>query len=148
MKEIDKWEDIKNDFPYLDILYLEHPTSKNHPKQSREARAGQFSPFAALTGYGDAVKEVSRYTSERLELDEEEKEKLDEVLQIIKKKQNEIRIKIMYFKKDKQKDGGEYLDTTGIFHKIDSYNGYLQLMDKTRIPTQDIVKIEIIDIQE
>ena len=147
MIETDKWEDIKNDFPYLDILYLEHPTSKNHPRQSREARAGQFSPFAALTGYGDAVKEVSRYTDTKLDLEEEERKKLDEILQVIKQKQ-EAKIKITYFEKDKKKEGGKYLEVVGIFQKVDSYHGYIQLMDKTKIPTQDIVKIEIMYTQE
>ena len=147
MKEIDKWEDIKNNFPYEDILYFEHPTSKNHPRQSREARAGQFAPFAALTGYKEAVKEVSRYTSERLELEEEERKKLDEVIQIIKNKKEDTKIKITYFEPDKKKVGGKYLEVEGIFQKIDTYHGYLQLMDKTKIRAQDIVKIEIINTQ-
>ena len=41
-------------------------------------RAAQFSPFAALTGYGDAVKETARVTDEKIELDEDAKEILDE----------------------------------------------------------------------
>ena len=148
MKEIDKWEDIKNDFPYIDILYLEHPTSKKHPRQSRESRAGQFSPFAALTGYGEAVKEVSRYTSKKIELEEEEKQKLDEIIQKIKNNREDNMIKITYFEKDKKKDGGKYKESKGVFHKVDTYRGYLELKDKTKIGIQDIVKIEIIDTQE
>ena len=53
---MDKSVDIEDNSPYLDILYLEHPTSKNHPRMNNIARAGQFSPFAALTGYEDKVK--------------------------------------------------------------------------------------------
>ena len=33
-------------------------------------RAAQFSPFAALTGHGEAVSETARLTSIRAELDE------------------------------------------------------------------------------
>jgi len=40
---------------YDDIIYLPHHQSKVHPHMSMEERAAQFSPFAALTGYGDAI---------------------------------------------------------------------------------------------
>ena len=30
-------------------------------------RAAQFAPFAALTGYGDAIKETGRTVTERME---------------------------------------------------------------------------------
>ena len=43
---------------YEDIINMEHPTSKKHPRMSMYARAAQFSPFAALTGHDDAVKEA------------------------------------------------------------------------------------------
>ena len=76
MKETDKSVDIGAKFPYLDILYLEHPEPKNHKRMSREARAGQFSPFAALTGYDEQVKETARLTSKKIDLDDEEKEQL------------------------------------------------------------------------
>lgn len=41
---------------YEDMLYLKRPVSRNHPPMDLKDRAAQFSPFAALTGYGDAVK--------------------------------------------------------------------------------------------
>lgn len=43
---------------YDDIINLEHPTSRRHPRMSMHDRAAQFSPFAALTGYGDAIDET------------------------------------------------------------------------------------------
>ena len=39
---------------YGDIINREHPVSTKHPQMSRESRAAQFSPFAALANY-DAV---------------------------------------------------------------------------------------------
>ena len=39
---------------YDDILYLPHPVSARHPQMPLADRAAQFSPFAALTGHGDA----------------------------------------------------------------------------------------------
>ncbi len=45
---------------YDDIIDLPHPTSRKHPRMSMHDRAAQFSPFAALVGYGDAVKETEK----------------------------------------------------------------------------------------
>ena len=147
MIETDKWEDTKNSFPYEDILYLEHPTSKRHPRQSLSSRAGQFSPFAALTGYEEQVKEVARYTSEKIILEEAEKEQLDEIMKKIEQDKTKP-IKITYFQKDFNKKGGKYKEITGYYSKMDTYHGKLILQDKSKITIQDIVKIEIINIQE
>ncbi|MCR4805898.1 MAG: hypothetical protein K5981_09685 [Clostridia bacterium] len=40
---------------YSDIIDLPHPVSKKHKPMSMDKRAGQFAPFAALTGFGAAV---------------------------------------------------------------------------------------------
>lgn len=47
---------------YDDIINLPHPTSKKHPRMSRQNRAAQFSPFAALTGYDAEIREMARQT--------------------------------------------------------------------------------------
>ncbi|MBO6161847.1 MAG: hypothetical protein J6O53_01185 [Eubacterium sp.] len=43
---------------YGDILQLSHPEPKNHPRMSIEARAAQFAPFAALTGYENVIEDA------------------------------------------------------------------------------------------
>lgn len=53
--------------PYEDIIDLPHPTSARHPRMSMANRAAQFSPFAALSGYEDAVRETARLAEERME---------------------------------------------------------------------------------
>ena len=40
---------------YADLLYLDHPDPKSVPRMSLYDRAVQFSPFAALTGYGSEI---------------------------------------------------------------------------------------------
>ena len=45
---------------YSDILKREHPTSRRHPRMSRQDRAAQFAPFAALTGFEDLISETIR----------------------------------------------------------------------------------------
>jgi len=65
---------------YEDIINLPHYQSATRAHMSNHDRAAQFSPFAALTGYGDAVKETARLTDSRVELDEYGLDKLNERL--------------------------------------------------------------------
>lgn len=44
--------------PYDDMIELEHPVSDRRPHMPRIDRAAQFAPFAALTGYDDAIRET------------------------------------------------------------------------------------------
>ena len=62
---------------YDDLLDLPHHVSESRPQMPMSDRAAQFSPFAALTGYGDAIAETARLTEQRVELSEEERELLD-----------------------------------------------------------------------
>ena len=144
MKEMDKSVDIRDDFPYLDILYLEHHTSLNHPRMSLLNRAGQFSPFAALTGYEDKVRETSRYTDTEIYLDEERQEIIRSKLNIIEENiKNNITVNITYFVKDKYKSGGEFKNISGIVKKIDTFNNIIIFTDKNKILFDNIIDIEI-----
>ena len=44
---------------YSDIIGLEHPTSRKHPRMAAEMRAAQFAPFAALTGFEQVVDDAA-----------------------------------------------------------------------------------------
>ena len=44
---------------YDDIINLPHYEPKHHPRMSMWNRAAQFAPFAALTGYDAAIREVT-----------------------------------------------------------------------------------------
>ena len=144
MREMDKLVDIEDDFPYKDILYLDHHTSLNHPRMSNMNRAAQFSPFAALTGYEDKVKETARYTENEIYLDEEKKEIIRNKLNIIEEKINDkVTVNITYFVKDKRKNGGEFKNIIGIIKKIDNYNNEIIFTDKNKIKLDNIIDIEI-----
>ena len=45
---------------YDDIINLPHHVSKRHPQMSMWNRAAQFAPFAALTGYEDAIRDTAQ----------------------------------------------------------------------------------------
>ena len=66
---------------YDDIINLPYHQSKTRPHMSLSDRAAQFSPFAALTGYDDEVKEAARVTDKKIDLSEEMRRELDEKLQ-------------------------------------------------------------------
>ena len=90
---------------YEDIINMEHPTSKRHPRMTVYNRAAQFSPFAALTGHKEALKETARITDNKIELDENVKRELDYKLQQILNKNDSIQnVQITYFKKDENKE--------------------------------------------
>ena len=73
--------------PYDDIINMPHYTSPKRPRMSMEDRAAQFSPFAALTGYGDVIKETARLTDRKIELTEDARSDLDEKIQFFKENQ-------------------------------------------------------------
>ena len=130
-------------YHYEDIINLPHPTSPKHPRMSLYDRAAQFSPFAALTGHEKAIEETRRLTEEKMELDEEEKAKLNEKLRILQKNINQNKqITITYFVPDERKTGGAYVTSTGTLKKIDVYNKNLILNGDIIIPMDEIKKIE------
>ena len=45
---------------YDDIINLPHHVSKCHPQMSIWNRAAQFAPFAALTGFEDAIRDTEQ----------------------------------------------------------------------------------------
>ncbi len=51
-------------FPYEDIVDLPHHVSAKRSHMSMHDRAGQFSPFAALSGYGDAIDTAGKETEQ------------------------------------------------------------------------------------
>lgn len=115
---------------YDDIIYLPHPTSTKHPPMSLYDRAAQFSPFAALTGHEAAIMETARLTDCQMELDEDEKEKINEKLKWIQEHlKEEPEVTITYFLPDERKDGGKYVSHTGIVKKLNKYEHTLVMQD-------------------
>ena len=140
---------MKDPHRYDDIIELEHHRSHTHPPLSMEQRAAQFSPFAALTGYGDCVSETARLTEKRILLDENEKSRLDEKLQILLEHLEETpQIRLLYFRPDTKKEGGSYETLRGILRRLDPVARVLLLRtqdlpaEDTRIPIDDIYEIE------
>lgn len=128
---------------YSDIIDLPHHELTTRQRMPLINRAASFSPFAALTGYDEAVKETARLTDARIELDEEQKIALSDKLQMaMEKADQEPVITVTYFLPDQKKAGGAYIDYTGTIKRIDEYERKVIFIDKTIIPIDDIYAIE------
>lgn len=132
-------------FPYDDIIHLPHPTSKKHPRMSMEERAAQFSPFAALTGFGGVIQETGRLTDARVELGESDRAELERTLNFLDSQEEEHPlVQVTYFLPDARKEGGAYVTVTGRLKRIDQAEGTLLLQEGMRIPIRDIRSVGII----
>ncbi len=128
---------------YKDIINLPHYQSKKRPHMSNYDRAAQFSPFAALTGHDEAIRETARLTDKKLELDEMTKTMLNEKFNFIMEHiYDQPEITVTYFIPDTSKSGGMYMDFTGKVKKYDYLNRILYFTDNTEIKVDDISEIE------
>lgn len=128
--------------PYDDIMDLPHPDPAGHPRMPMADRAAQFSPFAALTGHGAAVRETARLTEERMALSEEGRAELDWKLRAIADRAGEHpEVSIVYFKADGKKEGGAYMTVSGPVGKIDSRRRAVVMDGGAAIPIRDVVEI-------
>ena len=92
---------------YADIIDLPHHEPKTRMRMPRSNRAASFSPFAALSGYDDAVKETARLTDRQIEIGEDTKIALNERLRIAMEQiENHPVITVTYFMADSRKNGG------------------------------------------
>ena len=136
---------------YDDIINLPHPEPKNHTRMSIESRSAQFAPFAALTGHNDAIKETERLTTKRIELSDNDKELINNKLLLIDKlKSEKPLITFTYFIYDNKKNGGKYVNITGIVKRIDLINSIIYLTNNVNIPIEEIIDInaDIFNIYE
>ena len=129
---------------YDDILDLPHHVSETHAPMPMHDRAAQFSPFAALTGYGAAIEETARQTEEKRELSAEQKLLLGQRLRALLRETGESPpIAVSFFRPDERKNGGTYESMHGHIKKVDEYCGFLEFTDGTRIPLEDIAAVEL-----
>lgn len=129
---------------YEDMLYLPHPVSPTHPRMPLQDRAAQFSPFAALTGYDDALRETARLTERFVELDEDGKQEIDRQIGYLQQHPKDtIPVRITYFVPDAKKDGGAYCTLEGCVYKIDETTRSLRIRE-TEILVERILRIDFL----
>lgn len=131
-----------SEFKYKGILNMKYP----NPEIERDfpdkiLREAQFAPFAALTGYNDAIDEAARQTDRKIGLDEYEIERLNNKLKYLSEVSETDEVVITYYVPDKKKDGGAYVSKSGIVIKVREYERDIVTDDGTKIPIEDIYSI-------
>ena len=131
---------------YADIIHLPHYQSKHHKPMDPLSRAAQFGAFAAVAGHYEALKERARYTEQWKPLEEDQREQLDRVFNLLRiHQQTHPIIKIEYFVPDTLKKGGAYKTNTERLQKLDEQKHKIILQDGTEIPISHISEMNIID---
>ena len=100
-------------------------------KMSREERAKQFMPFAALKGYPDALRRKEKVVLPKGKLSEDYQEELDRKLRQVHK--NDI-ITVVYFCQN------EYIKLTGMVSRIDETARVRQIVN-TKLSFDDLYDI-------
>lgn len=128
---------------YDDIINMPHHVSTRHQRMSQSDRAAQFSPFSALTGYEAALSESARVTDERIELDEQEQQRLDEKLNLLRgcAKERPV-VCITHFVPDGRKHGGAYVTEQVCVRRVDAYAHAVCITGGSSIAFGDIIGIE------
>ena len=128
---------------YDDIINLPHHVSKKHPQMSLHDRAAQFAPFAALTGYDEEVREVSRITDQFHPLESKKKEEFNQTLCVLQKiLYKHPLIIIYYFVPDKRKVGGSYTEMYGRLKNIDLIEKCLNMKNGEKIPMKYVMDLQ------
>ncbi len=134
---------------YGDIIHLSRPVSTKHKPMTIANRAAQFAPFAALTGYDQALIEKARLTDQRPLLSEEEKQNINNVLhEIFDQIRKQPDVRVMYFEPDAKKEGGKIITLHSFAVKLSIDERYLMVENKQRISIDDILDVQILEAKE
>lgn len=127
---------------YDDIINLPHHVSAVYKPMPLLSRAAQFAPFAALTGYDEAIAEAARFTDTQVCLDENARELLDRKLALLREHIDcRPQLTVTYFVADKKKCGGRYCTLTGKLTKVDDVRRVLVLDSRIEISLQDVLDV-------
>ncbi len=132
--------------PYEDIMNAARPEPIGRRRMPTSDRAAQFLPFAALSGYDDAVAETARITEKRRELGEEEQRALNEALQRLRQNIHaHPLVTARVFQPDIRKAGGAYITVTGRARYLDECEGEVLFCDGKSIAIENMSMLEIND---
>ena len=149
------------DFPYLNTLLLGRPRHTmddfffRHPQMDQGKRAKVFAPFDALDGYGESISEKNTVYTDKIILDESEKEELNRRLTILHNltynsrmaKANRIIVTVKYYVPCTDEHSfscgirGQYITETGIVWKVDMEVGQTITVGRKSISFGDIVSV-------
>lgn len=147
---------------YDDIINLSRPSSGRYPKMSLHDRAAQFAPFAALTGYEDAISEEGRLTKMKKTVSDEDIRSINSELQklVAMVKEYKYGVKcfksgyanidrpvaeIKYFVPDERKSGGSYIKDKFRIREVDLNNKMIITEGEKCISIDEIASISVVE---
>lgn len=132
---------------YDDIIDLPHHQSSTRKQMPMIKRAAQFAPFAALTGYEEAIEEVKRQTEDFVEVTDDRATILNRRLEMLRHSLQigilPVKILLTRFIADAHKKGGKYETFSVDIKEIDDTGKNLIAADGTRIPIAEVVDFDI-----
>ena len=129
--------------PYAAILDHPYPFGIPRARMPRLQRAAQFAPFDALSGFTETITERARYTDQDAELDEAQRERLDQKTRLLMERIGERPyVTLHYFEPDERKNCGVCRTVSGRLYRIDLSRQAFYLEGKAPIPVSQIRGIE------
>ena len=135
---------------YADIFSHPHHVSAKHPPMSLYDRAAQFSAYKALSGYEDMVNEEARLVDHKIELSDEERDRLNLKLNLIADviaEGTKPDLSVTYFIPDPVKAGGRYETIRDVIRKVDTV-GQKLILERTVGFAGSHMEIRIADVLE
>ena len=126
-----------------DLIHYPYAGVRCHPHMSNAKRAAQFKPFAALSGYEEAIEESGRITIERKEMHED-------ALSIIQAKtaillehiKEQPYVHLVVFKEDAFQKGGSYIEEEGNLKTVDEVNRLFVFTDRRKVNMDDVAGMD------
>lgn len=129
---------------YQDILHLPCPSPSRRPRMPLSERAAQFAPFAALTGYDEHLREQARLTDSRPAVGDEDALLINDNLNLLLRASSPVPVRLRCYVPDRYKPGGAVRDKEGAVRRVDAVNRRLIFCDKSVVPIDDILALDIL----
>ncbi len=154
---------VPADFRYLNVFLKGKPQHDRfdafrvrHPMMDVGHRAKIFAPFDALKGFSEAIASKDVQYEYRIELSPEDAEELARRLSILHNltfnsrmaRANRVQVSVTYYEPctDEDHDAygikGRYKTITGICWNVDTEEHHTILIDRMRIPLEDVLRVE------
>ncbi len=128
---------------YKDIINLPPKQSSVYPHMPADRRAAQFSPFAALRGFGEMIAEAETVREAPPERDECADAEIDEALRDIRERIAEKPwVRVKFFRADER--GGTYFSCEGAVKKLDGERGKLIFEGGETVLFAELCGIEVV----
>ena len=129
---------------YTQILHHPRPVSQQRLPMPVRDRAAQFAPFAALTGFDDAIGETGRVVEQPIILAQDALEEMDAAIRKIQDTiETQPEAEVVWFRPDSRKAGGCIQSARGRVKQVDIPSQLLLFADGKSVPLKEITSIRL-----